>query len=185
MKILKKIVLIIAIIVAIPLVAAIFLKKEYTVVRTVNINQPKQVVFDYIKLLKNQNDYSKWSNMDPAMKKTYRGTDGTVGFVSAWDSKVDSVGAGEQEIKKIINGERVEFELRFIKPFESVEQAYMSTKSVSDTTTEVQWGFNGHFAYPLNFALLFFDIETMIGNDLDTGLKKLKQNLESTPVISN
>lgn len=185
MKILKKIVLIIAVIVAIPLIAAIFIKKEYNVVRTVSINQPKQVVFDYIKLLKNQNDYSKWSNMDPNMNKTYRGTDGTVGFVSAWDSKLDSVGAGEQEIKKIIEGEKIEFELRFKKPFESTEQAFMTTKAVSDSTTEVQWGFTGHFAYPMNFALLFFDIESMIGNDLDSGLKKLKQNLESSPKTSN
>lgn len=185
MKILKKIAIIIGIIVAIPLVAAIFIQKEYNVVRTININQPKQVVFDYIKMLKNQNQYSKWSNMDPNMKKTYKGTDGTVGFVSAWDSQLDSVGAGEQEIKKIIEGEKIEFELHFIRPFESVEQAFMSTKAVSDATTEVQWGFNGHFAYPMNFALLFLDIETMIGNDLDTGLKKLKANLENPGQPSN
>ena len=51
--------------------------------------------------------------MDPDMKKTYRGTDGTVGFVSAWDSEKDDVGKGEQEIIKITDGERIDYELRF------------------------------------------------------------------------
>jgi hypothetical protein len=36
--------------------------------------------------------------MDPDMKKTYRGTDGTVGFVSEWESNKKDVGTGEQEI---------------------------------------------------------------------------------------
>ena len=101
MKMLMKILIASAILIAIPLIVALFVKKDYAVEREITINKPKQEVFDYVKLLKNQDNYSIWATMDPNMKKTYRGTDGTVGFVSAWESKVDSVGVGEQEIKKI------------------------------------------------------------------------------------
>lgn len=160
------------------LVVAAFVKKDYAVQREIVINQPKQEVFDYIKMLKNQNNYSVWSKMDPDMKKSYRGTDGTVGFVSAWDSKKEDVGKGEQEIKKISEGKRLDFELRFIKPFEATEQSYMTTESVNESSTKVKWGFDGHMAYPMNIMLLFMDMEAMIGKDLENGLKNLKKELE-------
>ncbi|SFN93438.1 Polyketide cyclase / dehydrase and lipid transport [Chitinophaga sp. YR627] len=178
MKVLKRILLLIVAVIAILLLIAVFTKKNYAVEREIVINQPKQMVFDYVKLLKNQNDYSKWAMMDPDMKKTYTGTDGTVGFISAWDSDKKDVGKGEQEIKKITEGERLDFELRFYKPFESTEQAYMTTEAVSPTQTKVKWGFNGHMDYPSNLMLLFMDFEKMIGDDLQTGLTRLKGVLE-------
>jgi len=174
----KKVLLVIVILIAIPFVIALFTKKDYAVIREVTISKPKSEVFAYIKMLRNQDNFSKWAQMDPAMKKTYRGTDGTVGFVSAWDSDKKDVGAGEQEIKKITEGERVDFELRFLKPFESTEQAYMTTESASENETKVTWGFNGHMAYPMNIMMLFMDFEKMIGDDLQTGLNNLKTVME-------
>ena len=178
MKILKRIGVAILVIILLFLVVAAFVKKDYAVQREIVINQPKQEVFDYIKMLKNQNNYSVWSKMDPDMKKSYRGTEGTVGFVSAWDSKKEDVGKGEQEIKKISEGKRLDFELRFIKPFEATEQSYMTTESVNESSTKVKWGFDGHMAYPMNIMLLFMDMEAMIGKDLENGLKNLKKELE-------
>ncbi|MFC4873198.1 SRPBCC family protein [Negadavirga shengliensis] len=178
MGILKKIFIGVVIIIAIPLVLALFVKKDYSVEREVVINKPKQEVFDYIKYLKNQDAYSKWATMDPDMKKTYRGTDGTVGFVSAWESDNGEVGTGEQEIKGITEGERIDFELRFIKPFEATSPAYMTTESLSENETVVKWGFSGHMNYPMNFMMLFMDFEEMIGEDLQSGLNNLKAQLE-------
>jgi hypothetical protein len=178
MKILKGILFTILGLTAIALITALFVKKEYAVEREVTINKPKQEVFEYIKYLKNQDSYSVWANMDPQMKKEYKGTDGTVGFVSAWDSEKSNVGKGEQEIKKITEGERIDFELRFIKPFESTEPAYMITESVSDNQTKVKWGFSGEMKYPMNLMLLFMNMEEMVGKDLATGLQNLKTKLE-------
>src|SRR5688572_10445584 len=127
MKIVKKILLVIAILIAIPLIIALFVKKEYKVEREVTINKPKREVFDYVKYLKNQDNYSKWVRMDPNMKKDFRGTDGTVGFVYAWDGNKDA-GKGEQKIKNITEGERVDVEVRFEKPFEAVATAPMIQK---------------------------------------------------------
>ncbi len=178
MKIFKRILLGLLGIVALLLIIAMFLKKDYAVVREINISKPKQEVFNYIKFLKNQDKYSKWATMDPNMKKEYKGTDGTVGFISAWDSKQDDVGKGEQEIKKITEGERMDFELRFIKPFEAKDQAYMTTEALDTTRTKVKWGFNGRMNYPMNLFLVVMNMDEMLGNDLATGLANLKQNLE-------
>ena len=91
MKTLKKILLVVAIIIAIPLIVALFVKNEYAVERKIVINRPKGEVFNYLKHLKNQDNYSKWVRMDPNMKKDYKGTDGTVGFTSYWDSEKSDV----------------------------------------------------------------------------------------------
>ena len=175
---LKKFIIVLAIIVAIPFITALFIKKDYQVERVIVINQPVNEVFNYVKHLKNQDNFSKWASMDPNMQKTYRGTDATVGFVSAWASDNPDVGVGEQEIKSIIPGKRIDYELRFLSPFQATEPAYMTTVTVGDNQTEVRWGFSGHMDYPMNLMFLFMDFEAMIGADLQQGLDTLKVVLE-------
>jgi len=98
--------------------------------------------------------------------------------VSAWHSEKQEVGAGEQEIKAIKAGERIEYELRFLQPFASVAQAYMQLEAPQADQTTVRWGFQGHMPYPMNLLLLVMDMEGLIGNDLQQGLDKLKLVLE-------
>ena len=103
MKILKKLGIGILAIVAILLIVAVFIKKEYAVEREVSINKPLADVFAYVRNIKNQNYYSVWNLKDPNSKQDFKGTDGTVGFIASWDSKNDEVGQGEQEIKNIVD----------------------------------------------------------------------------------
>ncbi len=178
MKLIKKILIVLAIIIAIPLIMALFIKKDYAVEREVSINKSKQEVFEYIKMLKNQDYFSVWSMKDPNMKKTYTGTDGSVGFISAWESENKEVGKGEQEIVKITEGERMDVKLRFKIPFEAEDDAYFITESVTPTQTKVKWGFTGSMPYPMNFMCLFFDMDKEVGKDLEGGLANLKVVLE-------
>jgi len=177
MKILKKIVLVILILIAIPLIIALFVKKEYAIEREVTINRPKEVVFDYVRHLKNQDNYNKWVMIDPAMKKDFKGTDGTVGFVYAWDGNKQA-GKGEQEITKITEGERVDVEVRFIRPMEGIAFTPITTETVADNQTKVKWGMKGKSKYPLNFINLFMD--NLLGKDLESSLSTLKTILEKS-----
>jgi Polyketide cyclase / dehydrase and lipid transport len=175
-RILRIPVAIIMVLIAAVLVLGLFGKKELKAEKEIVINRPKAAVYDYIKLLANQNNYSKWSAMDPAMKKTYVGTDGTVGFISGWDGNSD-VGKGEQQIKKM-EGDRIDYDLRFEKPFKSTSTAFMTTLAISDSTTKVIWGFEGKMNYPLNAMNVFTDMSKSIGEDYDEGLKNLKAVLD-------
>jgi hypothetical protein len=111
------------------------------------------------------------------MKKVFRGTDGNVGFVYAWDGN-DQAGKGEQEIKSLKEGERVDVEVRFEKPFEGVAYAPIVTQAVSENQTKVRWGMKGKSTYPMNFMNLFMD--GMMGKDLDKSLMALKTILEGS-----
>ena len=174
MKIVKRIVIILLVLIAIPLIGALFIKKDFSIEREVTINRPKDQVFNYVRLLKNQDHFSKWAMEEPDMKKDYKGTDGTVGFVSAWEGK--KMGKGEQEIKQIRDGEQIDYELRFKKPMESVAQAQMSTQAVDLNSTKVKWSFSGNSPYPWNFMNLF--MKGSVGKDLQTGLDNLKAVME-------
>lgn len=181
MKTSKKILLVVLLLLLIPLIAALFIEKEYEVKKEVVIDLPKQEVYDYLKLLKNQDHFSVWAKMDENMTKRYVGEDGNIGFVSAWESEEENVGAGEQEIKAMIEGERIDYELRFLKPFKSTSQAYLITETFDEQRTKVIWGFKGKMSYPFNLILVIMDFKGMIGNDLQTGLSNLKSELEVRP----
>jgi hypothetical protein len=178
MKILKIVLFIIIGFVTIVLLVAAFTKKEYAIEREIVIAKPKEEVFHYLKYLKNQQDFNVWTQMDPTMKKEYKGTDGTVGAVYSWNSKDKNVGRGEQEIVGIKEGEKIDFELRFFEPFEAKDHAYFATEQVENNQTKVKWGFDGKMKYPMNILLLFMDMDKMLGDQLMQGLKNLKTNLE-------
>ncbi len=174
MKTLKIIGIVIIALVAMFLITAIFVPKEYSVTREVLINKSNSEIFNYLKYLKNQDNFSVWSKMDPNMKKEFKGTDGTIGFISSWDSDNKDVGKGEQEIIKITNGKRIDFELRFKEPFEETDYAYFTTEEIDSITTKVVWGLNGKMNYPMNIMMLFMNFDDLLGKDLEAGLNNLK-----------
>lgn len=168
---------IIAGIIALIIILGLIAPKNFQVEREILIKKSKEQVFAYIKLLKNQDNWSAWAKKDPDMKKEYRGTDGSVGFVSAWEGN-KQVGKGEQEIKSIKEGERVDFELRFEKPWKTINPAYMITEREGDNLTKVKWGFSGKMPFPMNMMMLFMSMDKMAGKDFDEGLSNLKSLLE-------
>src|SRR5204862_703659 len=91
-----------AAIIALLLIIALFMKKEHYVKRDIVINAPRQKVFDFLKLLKNQDQFNKWAKTDPDRKWEYKGTDGTVGFIIAWSGN-KKAGEGEKEIMNIVD----------------------------------------------------------------------------------
>lgn len=177
MKIVIIILLVVVALIALILIIGVFVKKEMSVTKQVTINKPLQEVFAFVKLLKNQDSYSKWGSLDTDMKKTYTGIDGTVGFISAWEGN-KKVGAGEQEILKIEDGKRIDFALRFIKPFKSNANAFMSFDESSNSQTKISWGFTSQMKYPMNAMCLFFNMEEHVGKDFQIGLDNLKILLE-------
>lgn len=175
MNIIFKILIGIGSIIALLLIVALFVKNEYTVQRDILINKKADDVFSYIKFLKNQDHYSKWVMTDPDMKKRFRGADGTVGFVYAWDGN-DKAGKGEQEIINIQENEKIDIEVRFIRPFAGVAQTVMTTEQLPGDQTKVNWSMSGSSPYPMNLMSLV--MKGMLEKDLAISLEMLKRNLE-------
>lgn len=173
MKTLKKIVIALLIIIAIPLIIALFLPKEFHSEGQIVINKPKQEVFDYIKYVKNQDNFGKWQLSDPDMQTTSEGTDGTVGFKYSWNS--EKLGKGAQVITNIVEGERMESDMFFLDFNDDANKSYISVEEKSKDETLVKWGIKGKTPYPWNLMSLFYSMNS----DFEEGLKNLKEILEN------
>lgn len=166
-------------IIALLLIIAAFSKKNFAVERNITVHKPLHETYDFLTSLQNQDQWSKWTQLDPNMKKTYIGTDKTVGFISRWESQHKQVGEGEQEIKKLIPNQRMECELRFTKPMRSVANAYFTVASEGESHSCVAWGFSSKMSWPFNAFMLFFNMENAIGKDFQEGLENMKKMIEA------
>jgi hypothetical protein len=165
--------------IALVLIIAAFSKKDFAVERTITVNKPLPETYDFLTSLQKQNQWSKWTQLDPDMKVTYIGTDKTVGFISRWESLHKQVGEGEQEIMKLIPNQRIENELRFMKPMKSVANAYFTVEEEGENHTRVAWGFTSRTPWPFNAFMLFFNMENAIGKDFEEGLGNMKRMIEA------
>jgi hypothetical protein len=176
MNIIITILLIIAGIIALLLIMALFMRKQHYVKREIVINAPSQKVFDYIKLLKNQDNFNKHAMAAPDRKREFKGTDGTVGYIYSWSGDKNA-GVGEKEIKNIVDGQRVETEIRFVKPMAAIAQIIMETESLPGNKTKLSWSNAGTLKYPLNIMIPM--MEKHVVKDMDGSLLTLKNMLEN------
>ena len=175
MNILITFLLIVFGIITLLLFIAIFLKKEHYVNREIIINAPHQKVFDFLRLLKNQEKFNKWAKTDPNRKIETKGTDGTVGYIYSWSGNKDA-GQGTKEIKSIIEGKRIETEVRFTKPMKVSASVIMESEWLSDNQTKVSLINTGTLKYPLNIMIPM--AENNFPKDMDASLSTLKKILE-------
>lgn len=108
-------------------------------------------------------------------KREFKGTDGTVGYIYAWSGDKNA-GIGEKEIKNIIEGKRIEAEIRFVKPMKATASIIMEMESLSDNQTKVSWSNAGTLKYPINIMIPM--MEKHVSKDMDSSLSTLKNILE-------
>ena len=152
MRILKKLLIFILALVGLFLLAGLVMDKEYTVSHSLTINKPQEEVFNYMKLFKNQENYSVWVMADPNIKLVYEGEDGTVGAKVSWDGN-DDVGAGSQTITNITN-DRIDVDLHFIRPMKDDQKGATLVKAINANSCTLTEEFYGNDPYPMN-ALSF------------------------------
>jgi hypothetical protein len=175
MNIIITILLVLAGIIALLLIIALFMKKEHYVNREIIINAPKQKVFDFLRLLNNQEKFNKWAKTDPNRKWEFKGTDGTVGYIISWTGN-RSAGEGEKEIMNIVEGKRIETEIRFVKPMRVTASVIFETESLSADQTKVNLINKGIMKYPMNLFIPM--VERNFPKDMDESLATLKNILE-------
>jgi len=175
MKIIKWILIVLSSLIAFVLVLGLFMSRQYQIRREIVIDKPSDEVFDYVKHLKNQDNYSVWNMKDPHKKQVFTGNDGTVGFKNYWNGN-DKVGEGEQEITAINPGKRVDVTVAFKRPFESTMQSYFTTEAMGNSATKVSWVIYGESSYPMNVTNIMLD--SMLGEDIGKSLDNLKAVLE-------
>ena len=161
------------------LVLAAMGPKHYRVTRSTVINRRRSDVYNYVRFLRNQDEWGPWARKDPGMEHSFKGTDGEVGFVSAWKGN-KQVGEGEQEITGLDENRRVDSALRFFKPWKAESDAFIILDD-HEGGTNVTWGFEGVNKTLMSRAMgVFMNMDKMVGGDFEEGLQNLKGVLESS-----
>ncbi|HYG49992.1 MAG TPA: SRPBCC family protein [Flavobacteriales bacterium] len=175
MSILLIILLVLAGIIGLVLLMALFMRKAHHVRCEITINAPSQKVFDFLKLLENQEKFNKHAMAGGERKKEFKGTDGTVGYIYSWRGDKDT-GVGEKEIMHLVEGKKIETEIRFVKPFRATASMIMETESLPGNQTKVSWSNAGTLKFPINIFIP--KMEKHVAKDIDTSLSTLKNILE-------
>ncbi len=176
MRALKIILIIIGVLAVIVCVLGFTGNDTYRYERSVTIAAPADLVYTHVSSLGALDKWNPWNDLDPAMKKSMEGTDGTVGAIARWDGNED-VGKGEQRIDSLVPGQLVRTHLSFKEPFENEADAAIELASAGDSTT-VTWAMMGENGFMNKVICTFMDMDAMIGKDFEKGLGRLKEQAE-------
>lgn len=171
MKFLKYALFTILGLIGLALVVAAFVPKTFHAEGSAVINKPNAEVFNYVKHIKNQENFGVWFEQDPNIIKTSEGTDGTEGFKYSWKS--EEVGNGSQVITKITENSRVDIDL-FLMDNTKPAKSFFTTEEVSENQTKVRWVVDGEMPYPFNLMGLVYNMN----KDFEQGTANLKAVLE-------
>ena len=162
-------------IIALALIVALFVPKDFKYEKSISINAPIDSVWNHVSTLKGIDSWSPWNDHDPQMKKDLTGIDGTLNASQSWDGKV--VGKGSQTLITIQKPTLVETQLDFYEPHESHGKGIVKLET-EGAATKATWGMTGSMPYPFNIMILFMNMEKSMGKDWDTGLSRLKKMSE-------
>ncbi|MES9993309.1 MAG: SRPBCC family protein [Candidatus Thiodiazotropha sp.] len=167
--------IVIAIIVAIPLIYLAMLDGSFKVRRSLAIAASQKSLFDKIRDFRSWSDWSPWLMHEPETLLTFSDTPDQLGGWYSWDGK--TIGAGRLTHEKFIGEERIEQRIEFKRPFKSVCSVWWEFEPIDENTTRVHWNMAGSMPFLLRFMAK--KMPDYISKDYDTGLYMLRGELET------
>jgi hypothetical protein len=171
-KMIKKIALVVAVLVAGILIYAATRPDTLHVQRTAAIKAPAGTIYPLISDFHSWTSWSPYEKRDPALKRTYSGSPSGKGAVYEWEGNSE-VGSGRMEIIDTSVPSKVVIKLDFIKPFEGHNVAQFAMQP-SGGATNVTWSMDGPTPYLGKVIGIFMNMDRMIGSDFEAGLANLK-----------
>jgi len=161
---------------AVFLIRAALKPDTFEVSRAIDINAPSLAVYEVLIDFKKWREWSPWEKLDPALKRTYSGTDQGTGAAYAWEGN-GKVGAGRMEITEATSPTDVKLNLDFVRPFKASNIVHF-TLAEQNGVTHVTWHMQGPMTYVAKIMQSFFNMDKMVGRDFETGLSNLKSLTE-------
>ncbi len=176
MKLFKRIAGIIVLAVVVLAIVGMFLPREVTVARSIEINAQADKIFPHFNNLQKTIAWSPWLRHDPETKNTFNEIPEGVGAVMEWASEHKKVGSGRMEITDSKLNESIDVDLDFgdmgsATAGWTLEPLGEMTNATWSMTTDMGAG-------PVSrlFGVL---MKRWIAADYDLGLQNLKQLVES------
>ncbi|MES0873488.1 SRPBCC family protein [Sinimarinibacterium thermocellulolyticum] len=179
MRLLKWLLVTVAVLVLGLVGVGLFLPDEARLERSVVVDAPPATVYTALNGFRRFNEWSPWAGLDPDARYTDEGPPVGVGAKQSWNSEDPAVGSGSQQIVEVEPFERIRMRLAFAG-FDSENYASY-TLARQGEGTRVTWGYESRFYGNLMARYFGLMLDRMLGPQYEQGLAKLKPLLESLP----
>jgi ribosome-associated toxin RatA of RatAB toxin-antitoxin module len=143
----------------------------FEVTRSAVIPAPAEDIFPLVDNFHEWTKWSPWESVDPAMERSYSGSDSGVGAKYAWSGN-RKAGSGTMEIVDAAAPRSIKIRLEFTKPFKAVNPTTF-TFTPSGSGTQVSWTMTGENKGTGKVFALFMNMDKMVGADFEKGLAAL------------
>ncbi len=174
---LKKILGIVAALIAILLAVIASRPEAFRIERKTTINAPADIVFAQINDFHKWAAWSPWEKLDTSMKKTYSGPESGKDAKYEWVGN-DKVGSGAMTITDSAAPKTVGIKLEFKTPWEATNQTTF-TVSPAGAGSEVSWVMEGKNNFGAKAFGLFMNMDQLVGADFEKGLAEMKTVAEA------
>ena len=181
MKIFKYLLYLLLGLLAILIIAGLFIQKEVKTERTVVMDAPVSEIYDYVIDLKKWDEWSPWRELDPAMKKTYGDVTKGKGATYKWSGK--KAGKGYLTITDGIVNESIKTRIDFRG--NGTAYGYWKFNALENGSTEVTRGLTFDVPFPMNIMTYFMEETDGMGKDYEKGLNKIKSIMEESSKMYN
>jgi len=143
----------------------------FEVTRSAVIPAPAEDIFPLVNSFREWTKWSPWESVDPAMERSYSGTESGVGAKYAWSGN-RKAGSGTMEIVDTAEPRNIKIRLEFTKPFKAVNPTSFTFTPSGDGTL-VTWTMTGENKGIGKVFALFMNMDKMVGADFEKGLASL------------
>jgi hypothetical protein len=170
----------VASVVTVILLGGYLIPQQWTVTRDITIAAPAEDVYEQVANLRNWQNWAPW-NMEKDATQVYRYEGPQLGTGAKWLWTGEKMGKGYLLIKKAAPKEGIVYELFIdMNDMQSTMKGVMEFKE-HDGVTDIKWTDHGDSENNLMKRWMSLLIGKMLGDEMETGLKKLKSLLESKP----
>jgi len=173
-----KILIALAVILAVFLIVVAMQPDTFRIARSTAIAAPPEAVFAEV------NDYHRWlawspfEKFDPAMQRAFKGPAAGHGAIYEWSGN-NQAGEGRATIMESRPAEVIRIKLEFMRPFAGTNDVEFSFKPEAGQTV-VTWQMTGRYTFLSKAIGLIVNCERMMKTQFDEGLATLKSIAEST-----
>ena len=173
-----KILIGLAILIAIFLVIVAMRPSQFSITRSATIAAPPQVVFEQVNDFHKWAAWSPWEHKDPAMRRTFEGPPAGIGSVYRWAGNKE-VGEGNMTITESRPSDLIRIRLEFLKPWTATNTTEFTFKPQQGDRTGVVWTMTGKHNFMGKAFCMFMNMDRLVGTDFEKGLAGMKTVAES------
>jgi uncharacterized protein YndB with AHSA1/START domain len=177
---LKKILIVLALIVAAFAVVVALQPSSFRVERSAVMLAPPPAVFAQVNDFHHWDAWSPWAKLDPAARTSFEGPEAGTGAVFRWAGNHE-VGEGSMTITESVPSERIRIRLDFLEPLEGTSDVEFTFKPEGEGT-RVTWSMAGENNFVSKAICMFMDMDEMVGGMYEKGLANLGSVVQTAAV---